>query len=302
MQQTTFPIDLDASAPVQDPAVLLHSSFWSLTGRLVSSTCGVLSLCVVGFWACGHSGASEEDADRSMKQYELAIGLQGEGNTPGAFQALFKAIEVDPGNAKAHLLLGSMFLVSRDDNPAAYDANAEKHFREAQRIQESDQALPDASLAADAHNALGVLFINQKKYKDAVVELNAAVADLLNRDAYLAWGNLGWAYSELRNYPKAIDALLRAVRLQPHFCVGFYRLGDAYLKVKEPAKAEQALSQAIESDKRCGTFQDAWHLRGESRMQLGMRDDARGDFERCVELDPNTEAGKSCGRYLQATY
>ena len=79
-------------------------------------------------------------------------------------------------------------------------------------------------------------------------------------------------------------------------------MGDAYLKAKEPAKAEQALTQAIESDTRCSGFQDAWHLRGESRMKLGMRDDARADFERCVELDANTDAGKSCGRYLEATY
>ena len=35
---------------------------------------------------------------------------------------------------------------------------------------------------------------------------------------------------------------------------------------------------------------------------LGMRDDARSDFERCVELDANNDAGKSCSRYLEATY
>ena len=237
-----------------------------------------------------------------MKQYELAIGLQGEGNTPGAFQALFKALEIDPLNAKAHLLLGTMFLISRDDNPKEYDLKAEQHFREALRIQATERKQPEQSLLADAHNGLGVLYIHQQRYPEAAAELLKAVADLFNRDAYMAWGNLGWAYLEMKAFPKAIDALVRAVRLRPNFCVGYYRLGTAYMNTKQHEEAEQALTQAIEADKRCGTFQDAWHLRGEARMKLGQRDDARADFERCVELDAHTDAGKSCSRYLEATY
>ncbi len=296
----TFPIDLGTLRPVRIAPVPMHSLVGTPTGR--SASAARTALLVAFLWACGGRGASPEDADRSMKQYELAIGLQGEGNAPGAFQALFKALELDPENAKAHLLLGSMFLVSRDDNPATYDVKAEHHFREALRIQASDEALPEPNIRPGAHNALGVLFIHQKRYKDAVVELEQAVSDLLNRDAYLAWGNLGWAHLEVKNYPKAIDALSRAVRLQPRFCVGYYRLGDAQLKSEQAEKAEQALTRAIEADDRCKGFQDAWHLRGEARMKLGLREDARADFERCVELDANTDAGRSCSRYLEATY
>jgi type IV pilus assembly protein PilF len=237
-----------------------------------------------------------------MKQYELAIGLQGEGNTPGAFQSLFKAIEIDPNNAKAHLLLGTMFLLQRDDNPKDYDQKAEHHLRQVLEIQASDNRQSEESLVPDARNGLGVLYIHQKRYPEAVVELQKAVGDLFNRGAYMAWGNLGWAYLEQENYPKAIEALIRSVRLHPRFCVGYYRLGTAYLKSKAYQQAEQVLTQAIEADERCKTFQDAWHLRGEARMNLGMRDDAHADFERCVELDANNEAGKSCGRYLEATY
>ncbi|MFI5307160.1 MAG: tetratricopeptide repeat protein [Polyangiales bacterium] len=237
-----------------------------------------------------------------MKQYELAIGLQGEGNTPGAFQTLFKAIDIDPGNSKAHLLLATMFLLQRDDNPKDYDAKAEAHFRQVLKIQASDTRLSEESLVPDARNGLGVLYIHQQRYAEAIAELEKAVGDLFNRDAYMAWGNLGWAQLELKQYPKAIDALARAVRLRPQFCVGFFRLGTAYLAIKEYEKAEQSLTQAIEADKRCDGFQDAWHLRGEARMNLGLRDEARADFERCVELEARTDAGKSCSRYLEATY
>jgi tetratricopeptide (TPR) repeat protein len=252
--------------------------------------------------ACLSHGISAYDVDRSMKQYELAIGLQGEGNVPGAFQALTEALKINPKNAKAHLLFGTMFLVGRDDDPTNYDREAEAHFREALKIQASPDRLSEESLASAALNGLGVLHLHQQRYDLAIEELTKAVADLFNRDAYMAWGNLGWAYYGVGNYPKAIEALGRAVRLHTHFCVGFYRLGMAQLKTRAYQDAEEAFTQAIEADERCKTFQDAFHERGEVRMNLGRRDDARADFERCVELAAKNDTGKSCARYLEATY
>ncbi len=300
-----FTIDHHTRTPVNDPAVRVESPRGSRAGSFAGGiryTQARASLLVIALVACAGRGVSPQDADRSMKQYELAIGLQGEGNTPGAFQTLFKAIEIDPGNAKAHLLLGNMFLLKREENPAAYDAKAEHHLREVLSIQESDDPLPEQSLVSDAHNGLGVLYVHQRRYKDAVAQLTKAVEDLFNRDAYMAWGNLGWAYLDMQDNARAIDALVRSVKLHPRFCVGYYRLGRAYMNTKQYEKAEQAFTQALEADERCATFQDAWHLRGAARMNLGLRDDARADFERCVELAADNEAGGSCGRYLEATY
>jgi tetratricopeptide (TPR) repeat protein len=144
------------------------------------------------------------------------------------------------------------------------------------------------------------LFIHQGRIQEAIVELESAIADLFNRDAYMAWGNLGWAYLELRNYPKAIESLTRAVRLRRDFCVGHYRLGRAFLTTRDFAKAEQSFTAAVESDPRCDVFQDAWQLRGEARMNMGNREDARSDFERCVELQPKSDSGQACSRYLAA--
>jgi tetratricopeptide (TPR) repeat protein len=245
---------------------------------------------------------SPEDVDRSMKQYELAVGLRGEGNVPGAYQTLYKALEMNPDNAKAHLLLGHMFLLDREDNPKEMDPKAEHHFREVLRIQESVAAQVEHDLKPSAYNGIGVLHIHQKRYQAAIDVLRKAVGDLFNREAYMAWGNLGWAQIEMKDYAKAIDSLGRALKLAPQFCVGYFRLGQAHLATKAYAKAEEALTRAVEAHPDCGKFQDAWNLRGEARMNLGSREDARADFERCVEISTTTEAGKSCARYLEATY
>lgn len=236
-----------------------------------------------------------------MKQYELASGLQAEGNLPGAFKTLYTALELDEHNAKAHLLLANLFLLNREDNPVKYDKETEAHFKQVVVLQAGEYRVSE-DLAADAHNGLGVLYMHQGKHKEAIAEFEIAVGDLFNRDAYMAWGNLGWAYLDLQNYPKAVDALARAVKLRRDFCVGHYRLAQAYLATKEYEKAEQAATNAIEADRRCDSFQDAWNLRGEARMNLGNREDAHADFERCVELQPKSDAGKTCARYLDATY
>lgn len=256
-------------------------------------------LCVLLSLAGCRLGVSADDVNRSQKQFELALGLHQEGNTPGAFKTLYKALEYDPNNGKAHLLLANLFLLNRDEDITRFDAEAETHFRRVVEIQGSDHAGED-TLASQARNGLGVLFIHQGRLQEAIVELDMAISDLFNRDAYMAWGNIGWAYFELRNYQKAIDSLSRAVRLRRDFCVGHYRLGRAFLATKEFDKAEQSFTAAVEVDKRCDVFQDAWQLRGEARMNMGNREDARSDFERCVELQPRSDSGQACSRYLAA--
>ena len=238
-----------------------------------------------------------------MKQYELAVGLQQEGNKPGAFKTLHKAIEFNPYNARAHLLLGKLFLLNRDDNPGEFDRKAEQHLRAVLDIQRGEHALEEyASSVAEAHNDLGVLMNHQGQFRKALPEFEAAISDLFNRESHMAWGNLGWSYLELREYDKAIDALGRAVKLRRDFCVGHYRLGKAYAAKKEFEKAEQSFTSALESDQRCAGFQHAWHERGMVRMNLGNREDARADFERCVELGIKTDEGQACSRNLEAIY
>jgi tetratricopeptide (TPR) repeat protein len=292
-----FAIDLIARTPVNQPTVLGDRPVGPRYIGVVWQIAGLLLLV-----ACGGAGATYEDSERSMRQYELAVGLRGEGNVPGALQALYKSLEIDPNNSRSHLLLAHMFLLDRQDNLALYDEKADHHFNEVLRIQDSDEKRPEESLSAEARNGLGVLRIHQGRYQEAVDILLKAIEDLFNREAYMAWGNLGWAYFHLGNHQKAADSLLRSVKLHPRFCVGYFRLGQTYSKMRVFDKADQALTSAISADERCAAFQDAFHLRGEARMNLGQREDARADFERCVEIEASNETGKSCSRYLEATY
>lgn len=255
---------------------------------------------------CGGGGPSEEDIHRSQTEYQLGVGLYEEQNIAGAFQHLQESIRLDPENAEAHAVLGTLYMLRQDVE------SSERHLRLAI---EANEALGRSGLPAltpDAHNTLGVLYINAHRYEEAVTELRLATGDLMNRTPHLAWGNLGWAYIELHDWPQATDALQQAVRLQPLFCTGWYRLGQVGFAHGEAhaadasggdpegfAHAEDALTHALEvDDEGCRALQEAWLLRGETRARLGRRDEAIQDFERCVELAANTEAGRACAGFL----
>lgn len=269
---------------------------------LTSAWAGIaLSACV--------GGPSEEDVRRSQAEYDLGVGLMQEQNVAGAFQHLQESIRLDPDNADAHLLLGTLYLFRGD-----YD-DSERHLREALR---ANTALGNAgrpALTAEANNSLGVLYIHAHRYDEAVAVLREATGDLLNRTPHLAWGNLGWAYLEQGDHAQAEQALTQAVQLQPRFCGGWYRLAQVHFALGTGAEreaegsgqarfesAESALTHALEvEDEGCQRLQDAWRLRGETRARLGRRDEAVADFERCVELDRETESGRACSGFLEAS-
>ncbi|QQR91490.1 MAG: tetratricopeptide repeat protein [Myxococcales bacterium] len=247
--------------------------------------------------ACG-GRQGQSDAERSVTEMHLAAGMRQESNIPGALQHYQTALELDSENAEAHLQLGHLYLTEVDYRDLS---KAEVHLKEALRLRDELESVR-RGLAPEAQTMLGALYINEKRFADAEKVLQEAIADVNNMQPHFAWGNLGWAHFEQKDYQKAEQALGRAVQLQPRFCVGHYRLGQIYVAMKNYERAEEVLTGAIENDARCKSFfQDAWRLRGEIRAELGHREDAISDFERCVEIAKSTTTGKSCRRYLEAS-
>lgn len=262
--------------------VLSAPALWLLA---VALTAGGLTA------GCG-AGPSREQIERSQREYDLGVGLWQERNVAGAFEHLLEAIELDPHNAEAHLLLGKLFMIHRHDY-----ARAEQHFRSALQAHEVVEAR--AGLPADARNSLGVLYIHWERYRDAVEVLRESASDLMNREPAVAWSNLGWAYLSLGEHEEALQVLHQAVQLSPHLCLAWYRMGQVRAERDQHEDAEEALTRALEvEDETCQRLQAAWRLRGEVRAQLGRRDDAIADLERCVELSVETDDGRACNRLL----
>ncbi|MBK8172124.1 MAG: tetratricopeptide repeat protein [Sandaracinaceae bacterium] len=234
---------------------------------------------------------------RSQREYELGVGLMNENSLPMAFQHLLEAVRLDEENAEAHNVLGVLFTARRNFRVA------EEHLQAALALTQNHDLELRPSLGAEIHNNLGVLYLEQDRFDDAIAQFEGATADLLYTTPYLAWANLGYAYFKKEQYPDAVRALQQSVTLQRDFCLGYLRLGQTYLAMHQFDDAEQALTHVVEvPNETCNRTQDAWKMRGEARAQLGHRDDATTDFERCVELSAESDVGLACRRYLETLH
>lgn len=237
--------------------------------------------------ACGGTEAAEKAKHQSERFYEAAsIAFFDEHDVLAAIRNLTRAVEADPDNGDARYLLGIIRLGRGELD------EAEKHLREAIRIRTE---LDDRAGLSGAQNNLGVLLIHRKQYQEAATVLQAASGEVMNREPWLAQGNLGWAYIELGEYDKAIEVLRRAMFDQPKFCVGLFRLGQAYYMKQEYEAAKAALEQALAvPEKGCDAIQEAHRYLGMTFVRRGQDEEAEGAFDRCVEIAPATEVGVAC--------
>ena len=240
------------------------------------------------------SAAGTPDGERSFREFQLAASLRDEGQTASAIEHLRTALDLDPTNAEAHLLLGFIQMERQ-----SYQ-NAEEHLRAGIELLEKQKR--DGATLAEARNIYGLCLIQLGRYDDAIEVLRESATDELNRAPHLAWGNLGLAQFELGEYQETVKSTMEAVRIQPRFCVGYLTMGRALTRMELWPDAEQALVHAIEADESCNdtpALQAAWRLRGEARAHLGHHRDAVADLERCVELAPHTNDGRMCQSMLE---
>ena len=242
------------------------------------------------------SGATTPDGERSEREFKLAAALRSEGQTASAIEHLHMALELNPHNAEAHLLLGFIQMERRD-----YE-KAEEELRTAIKLLEKQKR--GGSTLAEARNIYGLCLMELERYEDATVVLRESATDELNTAPHLAWGNLALAQFQLGEYQEVVKSTMEAVRIQPRFCVGYYTMARALWHLQQLKDAERALVSALGADESCAKspqLQGAWRLRGEVRARLGHRQDAIADLEECVELDPYSNDGRMCQSLLEAS-
>jgi tetratricopeptide (TPR) repeat protein len=248
---------------------------------------------------CGCAGASDENRQRSEREYELAVSLyRDEHNAQSALVTLERSLQLDPANAEAHLLMGNLF------GEAELYHRAEPHLRRAVELfaHEAEDDPEKLARLGEARNALAAALVNLNRPAEAVTVLQQVVGDVHYPSQHLALANLGQAYVALHRYPEAVAVLERAVGARPDFCVGFFRLGDAYLRMDDYGHALAALDHALSNNAPgCSRIQPALRDRGEVHARLHQPDAAREDFARCRDLNPSTRDGRDCAAQLRTS-
>jgi serine/threonine-protein kinase len=199
-----------------------------------------------------------------------------------AITMFHKAENHDPDSAlvMAGLAEANWYLVHKTGSTAAR-AEAERYIAKAQAI---DPLLPEARYV----RALG--FLEESKYDAAKAELEKTVA---SRPRFaIAWVYLGDAHKNLGDYAAGLEALDRAMELEPgSFRVQLYR-GMFYQHFGEHDEASSCYRGATEL-KPDSTM--AWTNLGGAQLHTGRFKEAIVSYRRSIEIEDTADARTNLG-------
>ena len=228
--------------------------------------------------ACAHSPSR---ADRRSAEIHNDLGIEAlrGGRGPEAIQEFEQAIQLAPEYPEARLGHGLALELAFGRLP-----EAEAEYREAIRLR------PDY---AEAHNDLGQLLAKRARYEDAIREFDAALAEMLYREPWVARCNKGQALFRMGRRDEGIAEMKTCLTQTPTYCAGRRELGRIQL---EAGRVHEAIDELTAYARICEKWPDAHYQLGLARMKEGNLPAARLELDRCVELGPNTAVGEECRR------
>lgn len=153
---------------------------------------------------------------------------------------------------------------------------------------------------SEAHNYIGVLYMDMGQWEKAIESFDRALSNYLYTTPALAYFNSGWAYYNLKNYPKALAQYQQAMR---NDVAGGLRsqteknIGLVYMDQSQLVQAIDHFKKAVELDP---SMVDAQLFLGECYLQIKDRDRARSAFQEAVRLSPQSAYGQKARSYLQS--
>jgi tetratricopeptide (TPR) repeat protein len=236
-------------------------------------------------------------ADAQNTLGEACVRFNQPATARGAFE---RAVALKPDFGIAHLNLGTVLLAAEEADAAA------KHLNRAIAL------LGTSDEAADALYARARIHTQRNETEPAAKLLERAVK--VRRNFAEAWSELGMARKLLLDDAGCLDALNRAVSLNPRDGVAQYRLGAEYLAQDKPGEAlphlqiarqlnpaDQSTLNALQSAlRKTGDEEGAKQIRQQLAELLRDRDQTNQNRLSAIRLNNDGAALEKSGDLKQA--
>jgi tetratricopeptide (TPR) repeat protein len=229
----------------------------------------LILFCILALTVSGCS-SKQKFIKQSQDSRRVAEAYMAKGDFTEALRYLLQA---ESAYADDHLLqddLGKVY-VARE----RYDL-AIKHFKRCLELQ------PDYS---PGKNNLGSAYLLAERWDDAIAMFDDLKDDLLYATPHYPLYNLGWAYYNKGDYPKAIDFFNQSLKSQHGFVLPFRGLGLTYQKTGDLDQAISFFKKAIDKAPRFAQL----HVDLGTTLTLKKQYNAAIDaYETAAALQPNT--------------
>jgi tetratricopeptide (TPR) repeat protein len=137
-----------------------------------------------------------------------------------------------------------------------------------------------ATMLGDSRMALGKMLQARDAYQQAAK---------INENSAQVWVNLSKAYLALNDYPRATQSARRALSLETQNADAAMLLGYSQLRDSKPNAAVATLRQAVQAHDDNSMLHT---LLGQAYAAVGNRSQAKGCYERALELDPTNSLAR----------
>ena len=147
---------------------------------------------------------------------------------------------------------------------------------------------------------LGILFVNLYKKQAVITKYTKAIQ--INPNNAVAYKDRGNAYSDVKQYDKAILDYTRAIEIDSKYSAAYYDRGLTY---DDKGNLDQAILDYTEAIEINPNFAEAYQCRGRAYFKKGNYDASIPDFTKAIEINPkdaklyNLRAG---GYYYKKEY
>jgi tetratricopeptide (TPR) repeat protein len=188
----------------------------------------------------------------SSSFFRIAVGLSSMGFWP---KRTLAAMRIAPSIALLWILFAAVHLIAQADAPPKLKS-LEDEFQSAMAARDQGDLAHAKAILLNLHRrspsnfaineSLGLIYVSQEKYADALSLLQAAVREQPSSDA--AHANLGADYFKLQRNKEALEEYTVAAHLNPRNAATQQGLGELLLDGGKPEQAAEAFSAALASN------------------------------------------------------
>ena len=234
------------------------------------------------------------EGDNSPGDPDKVVALMHEGN------ALIRAGQPDAALAKYNEAL--KFAEAEGDPDVffnmgiAYKAKGDLDKASA----EYKRALELAPEYSEAHNNLGNLLKDQKKFAEAILHFESSIK--IFPDNPNTHNNLGTVYAMRGEVNKAAVYFAKAIRLQPSYIDARQNLGLAYIQQGRLDAAEREFSEALQMTKSIMLREEKWLEAAKLMMDQAKKPGSPLTYEQRNEAAGKLDAAEQASRVANAKY
>ncbi len=257
-----------------------------------------VALCLVASLGVGCATTTTTLSDEELSEIGQAIAVRdvgidhlAGGRTAMAIRKLQQALAMNPDDPETVLWLGEAY------RRKGLLARAEEQLIEAIDLSSSD---PTGRTHQETILNLSALYIQMKRYDDAIVQSEILIQDPTFSSPWRALTNRGWAQFQLGDYDDAQLSYDDALDFFPMYWPARLNLGILEQKRRNYVEAVRQYEMALETNRLAAdAIAEVNYRLAEVYVALGRRNRAIEHFSVAVEQSPYGEWGTQSKSYLE---